>query len=105
MAEFEQLNLHPEARIFMGAFKNLFAASASGEFSVEKLRKTLEIVIKDGLSAAAKDYEGTREELFADSKEVEGQIFCVFFYFHTFSWHLNFKFEATVTSKRFRLNW
>lgn len=104
MAEFEQLNLHPEARIFMEAFKNLFAASASGEFSVEKLRKTFEIV-KDGLSAAAKDYEGTREELFADSKEVEGQIFCVFFYFPTLSWHLNSKFEATVTSKRFRLNW
>jgi len=70
-----ELNLHPEAKVFMEATKSLWEGFAPEESnSIEKLRTTLDAVAKAGLVGVAKDYEGTREELFADSKEVDGGI-------------------------------
>jgi len=69
MAE-AQLILHPESMLFMEASKSLVEGFASR--SLEKLRGVLDEAAKNGLIGVVKDYEGTREELFADSKEVDG---------------------------------
>ena len=74
-----QLNLHPESVIFMEKSKDIFEGFASK--SLEKLRSAFDEGVKNGLIGVVKDYEGTREELFADSKEVDGQIHA---YFSTF---------------------
>lgn len=74
MAEIE-LNLHPEAKAFFEATKSLWEGFASAELkSVEKFRSLIEDVAKAGGLGSMKDYEGTREEIFVESKEVEGQI-------------------------------
>ena len=68
-----ELDLHPESKAFLEASKSLWDKfAAEGSMSVEKLRRTLEELGKVGGPGVAKDYQGTREELFVDSKEVEG---------------------------------
>lgn len=81
MAEAE-LDLHPESKAFKEASKSLWDKFlAVGSMSMETMRSTLEEVGKIGGPGVAKDYQGTRDELFVDSKEVAGWILSIFFYF------------------------
>jgi len=67
-----ELDLHPESKAFMEASKVLWdRCTTVGSASVETLRSALE-ELEAGELGVAKDYQGTREELFIDSKEVEG---------------------------------
>ena len=70
-----ELDLHSESKAYMEATKSLWSRFKSVEsMTMEKLRSTLEEMANVGGPGVAKDYQGTREELFVDSKEVEGWI-------------------------------
>jgi len=67
------LNFHPEAKAYL-ELKLWEAFDKDENKSIEKLRSTLDEVSKVGGVGTVKDYEGTREEHFVDSKEVDGGI-------------------------------